>query len=111
MAVTRGRSSGSTQTESTTFADILPASYGGCEELVIKCDEASTATLKVAVQCRAGNADSPHLFASASAPTDWAELKQGESIPFAGSLDNKITKVMVAGNGGTATLWWTVTKS
>jgi hypothetical protein len=130
MAITAGRSvNDNTNTVAQdTWTDILPAfgtaGFQGCEEIVIQC--VAVAALKVAVALRAGIAtgsvgadpnkvsvgDTPHRIGvgAANVPDDWFILAIGESIPFAGSLDNKITRVMVAGSGGTATVKWTITK-
>lgn len=132
MAITRSRSSNSTANTvaDATWTDILPLfgsqSFQGCEELVVECPAGSAAPLKIAVASRSGiasgsvgsdpnkvsNGDTCHRIGvtAADTPDDWMELAAGQSLPFAGSIDNKIVRAMVSGSGGIGTCKWTITK-
>lgn len=110
MAITRGvASGGAAQTvANATWTDILPSGYKGCEAIQIDC---SAQGVFVAVEQRAGAGDSVHGAISGNTPTAYYDLAADASTVFYGSQENKITRVMVAGNGGTATITWTVVKA
>lgn len=114
MAITKGRASNSTtQTvASATWTDILPTGYAGCEEILLSCAALSAAPLRIAISHNANPQDTAHRIGvtAADTPDDWCVIPAGSSITLAGDVTNKIKRVMVAGDGGTATLSWTVTK-
>lgn len=114
MAITRGRASNSTsQTVATaTWTDILPVSFVGCQYLTVECVAGSAAPLQVAVAQRANPNDTFHRIgvAAADTPDDWMELAAGQSFRFEGVIDNRITRAMVSGSGGTATCKWSPSK-
>lgn len=114
MAITRGRASSSTaQTVADgTWTDILPTSFQGCRGLLVECVTGSAAPLRIAAQNRANPNDTIHRLgvASANTPDEWMELAAGQSFEFKAPVDNLITRAMVAGGGGTATVKWSVSE-
>lgn len=111
MSIIRGHAGNGT-VEEDTWMDILPENFQGCEAIFVKAYGGSHApSLLVAVQCRAGDGDSPHRF-DGNTPLDSYKLSaDGGFMTFYGDLRNKITRVMVAGVGGTAGFKWSVQKA
>lgn len=115
MAVTRGHAWNSQTIDDSAWTPLLP-SGSSCEEVVLSVDEASAEALLVAVECDSVRKNVPtlnsiHRFSALGVPVEHFVLAIEAQIPFAASVDNRITQIYVKGDGGTATFSGTVTKA
>lgn len=107
MSVTQGRAWNSQTVASATVTSAL---LGQCRRVVLVCDSASAASLRVSIRNKSNSLiDNTHQTA-ADAMSEYFVLAAGASIEFKAPVDNPIVQLLVAGNGGTATFSGTVTE-
>lgn len=104
---TQGHVWNAAQADDLDWYPLLPDNHHGVEEIVLSvaAEGVSEANLDIAVKCETTKKDavtnnSIHRFDANGDPIDFFTLKRGQSIPFAGSVDNKIVQVYVRGAGG-----------
>jgi hypothetical protein len=107
-SITRGHAWNGATVDSGTMTPLLPADDGGVDEVLLRCDAASAASLRVgivnqeAIRNKATKNTIHQVSTSTGLPTEYFVLAAGESIPFSAPKDNRLF-IYVEGNGGTAT--------